>query len=148
MMALLQAIEAAFAADRIDRGHEAEDAARRVARLRRREREVVDALVAGRSNKVIAYDLGLSVRTVEVHRARMMERLGARQLAEEFDWRCWRKNFVARECSGALLKMCHVSDPAAFLKGVAIDDSHVSRSRQCNQSPALKVSQSAAHRLH
>jgi two-component system response regulator FixJ len=31
---------------------------------------------------VIAYDLGLSVRTVEVHRARMMERLGARQLSE------------------------------------------------------------------
>ena len=43
---------------------------------------MLDALVAGASNKVIAFDLGLSVRTVEVHRARMMERLGTRQLAE------------------------------------------------------------------
>jgi two-component system response regulator FixJ len=43
---------------------------------------VLEALVAGASNKVIAFDLGLSVRTVEVHRARMMDRLGARQLAE------------------------------------------------------------------
>jgi two-component system, LuxR family, response regulator FixJ len=39
-------------------------------------------LVAGRPNKVIAHGLGISVRTVEVHRARMMERLGVRQLAE------------------------------------------------------------------
>jgi two-component system response regulator FixJ len=37
--------------------------------------------VAGHANKVIAFDLGISVRTVEVHRARMMERLGTKQLA-------------------------------------------------------------------
>ena len=42
----------------------------------------MDGLLAGRPNKLIAYDLGISVRTVEVHRARMMERLGLRQLAE------------------------------------------------------------------
>ena len=36
----------------------------------------------GRQNKVIAFDLGISVRTVEVHRARMMERLGTRKLAD------------------------------------------------------------------
>ena len=41
-----------------------------------------DGLVAGRPNKVIAFDLGISVRTVEVHRARMMERLGTRKLAD------------------------------------------------------------------
>ena len=58
------------------------DSAERIARLSPREREVLDALVEGASNKVIAFDLGLSVRTVEVHRARMMERLGTRQLAE------------------------------------------------------------------
>jgi two-component system response regulator FixJ len=65
-----------------DRDREAIDAAQRVAALSPREREVLDALVAGRPNKVIAYDLRISVRTVEVHRARMMERLGVRQLAE------------------------------------------------------------------
>ncbi|WP_404979451.1 MULTISPECIES: response regulator transcription factor [Bradyrhizobium] len=58
------------------------DAVRRVAALSKREREVLDGLLAGRANKLIAYDLGISVRTVEVHRARMMERLGLRQLSE------------------------------------------------------------------
>jgi two-component system response regulator FixJ len=58
------------------------DAARRVATLSTREREVLDGLLAGRPNKLIAYDLGISVRTVEVHRARMMERLGVRQFSE------------------------------------------------------------------
>jgi two-component system response regulator FixJ len=63
-----------------DRG--AMRAAQRIAALSPREREVLDALVEGRANKVIAYDLGISVRTVEVHRARMMVRLGVRQLPE------------------------------------------------------------------
>jgi len=79
---LLASIEAAFAGAPADRMQEAQDAALRVRRLSPREKEVLDALVAGASNKVIAFDLGLSVRTVEVHRARMMERLGTRQLAE------------------------------------------------------------------
>jgi len=79
---LLAAIEAALAASPEDHIDQALDSARRIARLSPREREVLDALVAGASNKVIAFDLGLSVRTVEVHRARMMERLGTRQLAE------------------------------------------------------------------
>jgi two-component system response regulator FixJ len=81
---LLSAIEGALLGW-MPSGHvppEAEDAARRVATLSPREREVLDALVAGRPNKVIAFDLGLSVRTVEVHRARMMDRLGVRQLSE------------------------------------------------------------------
>jgi len=47
-----------------------------------REREVLEALVAGQPNKVIAFRLGISVRTVEVHRSRMMERLGVRQLGQ------------------------------------------------------------------
>ena len=42
----------------------------------------MEGLIDGRSNKVIAHQFGLSVRTIEVHRARMMERLGMRQLAE------------------------------------------------------------------
>jgi two-component system response regulator FixJ len=61
---------------------EAMKAAQRIAALSPREREVLDALVEGHANKVIAYDLGISVRTVEVHRARMLGRLGVRQLAE------------------------------------------------------------------
>ena len=79
---LLESIEAAFASAPADRMQQVQDAALRVGRLSPREKEVLDALVAGASNKVIAFDLGLSVRTVEVHRARMMERLGTRQLAE------------------------------------------------------------------
>ncbi len=47
-----------------------------------REKAVLSALVAGRSNKEIARDLGISHRTVEVHRASLMTRLGARNLAE------------------------------------------------------------------
>ncbi|HTC07794.1 MAG TPA: response regulator FixJ [Acetobacteraceae bacterium] len=54
----------------------------RIASLTPREREVLDLLVAGNPNKSIAYDLGASPRTVEVHRARVMEKMGARSLAE------------------------------------------------------------------
>jgi two-component system response regulator FixJ len=81
--ALLGSIEAAFRkASHSDRDRDIADAVRRVAMLSPREREVLDGLLAGRPNKLIAYDLGISVRTVEVHRARMMERLRMRQLAE------------------------------------------------------------------
>ena len=64
------------------REREGANARLRIAELTPREHQVLDALVAGHPNKVIAYDLGISVRTVEAHRARMMERLGVRQLAE------------------------------------------------------------------
>lgn len=47
-----------------------------------REREVMALVVEGRPNKVIAGDLGISVRTVEVHRARVMEKLQAKNLSE------------------------------------------------------------------
>jgi two-component system response regulator FixJ len=61
--------------------HESDDAAARIAALSPREREVLEAIVAGRLNKTIAHDLGVSVRTIEVHRAHMMARLGVRQVA-------------------------------------------------------------------
>jgi two-component system response regulator FixJ len=81
--ALLGAIEAAFSNEiRSDRDRDIADAVRRIATLSPREWEVLDGLMAGRPNKLIAYHLGISVRTVEVHRARMMERLGMRQLGE------------------------------------------------------------------
>src|SRR5258705_5292917 len=73
---LVKAIELALSIQRrSDRDREAIEAVERVAALSPRERQVLDALVAGRPNKVIAYDLNISIRTVEVHRARMMERL-------------------------------------------------------------------------
>jgi two-component system response regulator FixJ len=61
---------------------EAEEATARLAALTAREREVLSALVAGKSNKVIARDLGLSPRTVEAHRAALMDRLSVKSLAE------------------------------------------------------------------
>jgi two-component system, LuxR family, response regulator FixJ len=79
---LIASIEAALARVGGATDQEAGDAVRRIAMLSPREREVLEALMAGRSNKAIAFDLGISVRTVEVHRARMMVRLGVRQLAE------------------------------------------------------------------
>jgi two-component system response regulator FixJ len=79
--ALIGSIEAAFLKE-ADHNRDIADAVRRVATLSTRERDVLDGLLAGQPNKLIAYDLGISVRTVEVHRARMMERLGLRQLAE------------------------------------------------------------------
>ena len=63
-----------------DNGHA--HAGARLAALSAREREVLDLLVAGKSNKMVAQDLGLSPRTVEVHRARLMARLGVRSFAE------------------------------------------------------------------
>jgi len=56
--------------------------ANRLAALTVREREIVDRLVAGLSNKGIARELGISYRTVEVHRARIMDKTQARSFSE------------------------------------------------------------------
>jgi two-component system response regulator FixJ len=81
--ALLDAIHAALALDRgPTRDRESVVAAKLMAKLSPRERQVLDGLVAGRSTKQMAYDLDISARTVEVHRARMLARLGTRSLAE------------------------------------------------------------------
>lgn len=55
-----------------------DDVTARLARLTDREREVLVGLLSGRSNKLIAYDLDISIRTVEMHRSAMMDRLGVR----------------------------------------------------------------------
>jgi len=54
----------------------------KLALLSHREREVLDGLLAGLPNKSIAYDLEISPRTVEIHRARVMDKMGARSLSE------------------------------------------------------------------
>ncbi len=58
------------------------DVETRVRSLTPREREVMDLVVQGKLNKVIAYDLGVSTRTVELHRARVMEKMRARTFSD------------------------------------------------------------------
>jgi two-component system response regulator FixJ len=60
----------------------AAEAAARLAGLTPREREVLDLLVSGLSNKAVGNELGASPRTIEVHRARILEKLQARSLPE------------------------------------------------------------------
>jgi PAS domain S-box-containing protein len=81
---LLDALASAQAGIRetAERNEAVELAKARIAALPTREREVLDGLLAGGTNKTIARDLGLSPRTVEAHRARIMERLGAQSLPE------------------------------------------------------------------
>ena len=57
-------------------------AARRIAGLTSRERQVVEMVVQGHPNKQIAYVLGLAQRTVETHRAAAMKKIGVRSLSE------------------------------------------------------------------
>lgn len=81
--ALIAALESALKTGAAkDRANDIAAAALLIGTLSAREGEVLEALVAGHPNKVIAYSLGISVRTVEVHRSRMMDRLGVRQLGQ------------------------------------------------------------------
>ena len=81
---LVDAVEEAFARQAAGApGHAGDPAyARRRASLTPREREVMELVVAGRHNRDIAQLLGISVRTVEVHKARMMEKLEAATVAD------------------------------------------------------------------
>jgi RNA polymerase sigma factor (sigma-70 family) len=58
------------------------EVSRRLDQLTQREREVLDLIIAGKLNKQIADVLGISIKTVEVHRARVMEKMAAQSLAE------------------------------------------------------------------
>ena len=82
--ALLAAIDEALSqAGRNDRGQlAAAEASVRLAALTARERDVLDGMVLGRPNKLIAFDLSIATRTVEVHRANLMEKLAARSLSD------------------------------------------------------------------
>jgi two-component system, LuxR family, response regulator FixJ len=82
--ALLGCVEAARTLSAADRGAgaRAEDARVRLNVLTDRERDVLDGLVQGLPNKTIAFDLGISPRTVEIHRANLMQKLEVKSLAE------------------------------------------------------------------
>jgi two-component system response regulator FixJ len=60
----------------------ADEVRKRIALLTKREREVFDHVVLGKQSKVIAFDLGASPRTIEIHRARMMSKMQAGSLQE------------------------------------------------------------------
>ncbi len=81
---LLTAIELGFSSlDRSESGRDrAKEASVRLHALTPREREVLDGLAKGLPNKTIAYDLGISPRTVEIHRANLMAKLEVRSLSE------------------------------------------------------------------
>lgn len=81
---LLSAIDEGFS--RLDqagrRNARAEDARARLTALTPRERDVMQGMVRGHPNKTIAYDLGISPRTVEIHRANLMTKLEVASLSE------------------------------------------------------------------
>lgn len=82
--ALLAAIDEAFG--RLEDAHaqqqDAGAALERLAVLTPRERDVLDGLVAGQPNKITAYKLGISTRTVEAHRANLTHKLGVRSMSD------------------------------------------------------------------
>lgn len=65
-----------------DSDRERHEISERLAELSRREREVLDGLVVGKPNKIIADDLGISPRTVEIYRANVMHKMRAASLSE------------------------------------------------------------------
>ena len=81
---ILSAIRSALGRSRDigSRAAERGEISQRLVLLSQRERQVLDGLVAGLPNKTIAYDLGISPRTVEVYRANMMTKMEANSLSE------------------------------------------------------------------
>ena len=80
---MLSAIRAALARHNSerDRGAAASEIQSRLDLLSERERQVLDGLVAGKPNKIIAYDLGISARTIEIYRANVMTKMRADSLS-------------------------------------------------------------------
>lgn len=82
--ALLSAVETALRRQASGGGRDAErrELAQRIEALSGRERQVLEGLVAGRPNKIIAFDLGISPRTVEIYRANLMTKMRAASLSD------------------------------------------------------------------
>ena len=66
---------------RVSQGGKQQEARRKIAALSKREREVMQGLLDGLPNKIIAFKLGISIRTVESFRALLMEKLGVRTVS-------------------------------------------------------------------
>ena len=80
--AIVNAVQSALERGAEGEGRDAPAIAGKLATLSERERQVLEGLVAGHPNKTIAYDLGISPRTVEVYRANLMAKMGAKSLSE------------------------------------------------------------------
>jgi two-component system, LuxR family, response regulator DctR len=72
----------AWEAERVASAADAASLAQRLESLTMRERQVMDKVLAGKLNKVIADDLGITMRTVEVHRAHLFEKMGVKTAVE------------------------------------------------------------------
>ena len=78
---LLASVARAIAGERGAEARERCDTGARLEALTARERQVLEQLVMGRTNKAAAYDLGISVRTIEVYRRNVMAKMGAQSLS-------------------------------------------------------------------